>query len=83
MTKSIFGRCLTLMSETRYWRISPGQGDYLWRQQKLKDCIALGGSETGSVKGKSRALVEQQIKRTALAGAPREAGANDCSLIDK
>ena len=41
-------------SKTRHWRISPGEGGFLWREQKLHDCIAVGWSETGSLKGKSK-----------------------------
>ena len=26
----------------KYWRISPGGGGYLWREQKLHECIAIG-----------------------------------------
>ena len=40
-----------LMKKTRYWKISPGQGGYLWREQKLNECIAIGWSEIGNAKG--------------------------------
>jgi len=33
------------MSEMKYWRISPGEGGFLWREQKLNNCIAIGWSE--------------------------------------
>jgi hypothetical protein len=36
---------------TQYWRISPGQGGFLWREQKLNNCIAIGWSEIGDAKG--------------------------------
>jgi hypothetical protein len=35
----------------KYWKITPGQGGYLWREQKLNECIAIGWSETKSLKG--------------------------------
>jgi hypothetical protein len=37
--------------ETQYWKISPGQGGYLWREQKLNECIAIGWSEIGNAQG--------------------------------
>lgn len=50
------------MSETKYWRISPGEKGYLWREQKLNECIALGWSETGNLKGRSRAWLRDKLK---------------------
>ena len=38
------------MSQTKYWRISPGQGGFLWREQKLNECIAIGWSDIGDAK---------------------------------
>lgn len=35
----------------KFWKITPGQGGYLWREQKLNECIAIGWSETKSLKG--------------------------------
>ena len=27
---------------TRYWKITPGENGFLWREQKLNECIAIG-----------------------------------------
>jgi predicted Mrr-cat superfamily restriction endonuclease len=40
-----------------YWKITPGQGGYHWREQKLNECIAMGWSETKSLKGLSRDVI--------------------------
>jgi hypothetical protein len=37
--------------KTQYWRISPGEKGYLWREQKLNECIAIGWSKIGNVAG--------------------------------
>ena len=34
----------------QFWRISPGQGGFLWREQKLNKCIAIGWSQIGDAK---------------------------------
>ena len=47
---------------TQYWRISPGQGGFLWREQKLNECIALGWSETGSANGKSGPWLRRKLE---------------------
>ena len=39
------------MKTKNYWRISPGQGGFLWREQKLNNCIAIGWSEIGDATG--------------------------------
>jgi hypothetical protein len=28
-----------------YWKITPGEGGYLWREQKLNECIAIGWTD--------------------------------------
>ena len=48
-------------AQTRFWRISPGEAGFLWREQKLHECIAIGWSETGSAKGKSRAWLKRKL----------------------
>lgn len=48
--------------EIQYWRISPGQGGYLWREQKLNDCIAIGWSETGSLKKKDENWLKGKLR---------------------
>jgi hypothetical protein len=40
-----------MKNETQYWKISPGAGGFLWREQKLNECIAIGWSEIGNTKG--------------------------------
>jgi hypothetical protein len=42
-----------MRDKIQYWRISPGQGGFLWREQKLNDCIAIGWSDIGDAKGKN------------------------------
>ena len=36
----------------RYWKISPGEEGFLWREQKLNECIAIGWSGIGNAKDK-------------------------------
>lgn len=48
--------------EIQYWRISPGQKGYLWREQKLNDCIAIGWSETGSLKNKDENWLRRKLR---------------------
>ncbi len=55
-------------NDTQYWRISPGQHGYLWREQKLHECIALGWSGTGSVKGKSKRWLGRRLKQLGWLG---------------
>lgn len=52
--------------ETQYWKISPGEGGFLWREQKLNECIAIGWSEIGDAKGKDKAA----LKRMKFEGKP-------------
>jgi hypothetical protein len=56
-------------NETQYWRISPGERGYLWREQKLHECIAIGWSETGSAKGKSAPWLRRTLKQMRWPGA--------------
>ncbi|MBU6401514.1 MAG: hypothetical protein KGS61_14450 [Verrucomicrobia bacterium] len=49
-------------TQTQYWRVSPGERGYLWREQKLHECIAIGWNETGSAKGKSRPWLRRALK---------------------
>lgn len=46
--------------ENRYWRISPGGGGFLWREQKLNGCVAIGWSDIGDAKD----LDEEDLHRT-------------------
>ena len=47
----------------QHWRISPGEGGYLWREQKLHDCVALGWSSIGNAKHMSRKKMRTKFKR--------------------
>jgi hypothetical protein len=38
----------------RYWKITPGQNGFLWREQKLNGCIAIGWSDVGNIKDISK-----------------------------
>jgi len=40
-----------MKNTTQYWKITPGEGGFLWREQKLNGCIAIGWSEIGSAQG--------------------------------
>lgn len=62
-----------LMKKTQYWKISPGQGGYLWREQKLNECIAIGWSEIGNAKG----LDTAGLRRKKFEGNPLSRSAAD------
>jgi hypothetical protein len=54
----------------KFWKITPGQGGYLWREQKLNECIAMGWSETKSLKGLNQydirsACLQKQFSKSA------------------
>jgi hypothetical protein len=34
---------------SRYWRIAPGQGGFLWSEQRDNNCIAVGWNDTGNL----------------------------------
>jgi predicted Mrr-cat superfamily restriction endonuclease len=51
---------------TRYWKISPGQGGFLWAEQRDSDCIALGWNWAGNLKGRT----DQEIVDAFLTNAP-------------
>ena len=59
---------MKIAAKTGYSRISPGQRGYLWREQKLNDCIALGWSETGSAKGKGQAWLRRRLRELEWPG---------------
>jgi hypothetical protein len=50
------------MAATQYWRISPGQGGFLWREQKLNECIALGWSDIGNAKRISKDKLQAKFR---------------------
>ena len=41
-----------------YWKISPGREGFLWREQKLNECIALGWVDVGDLSGKTKTDME-------------------------
>ena len=51
---------LMLMKKTRYWKISPGQGGFLWREQKLNECIAIGWSDIGDAKNLDKEALQRK-----------------------
>ena len=71
----------------KYWKISPGEGGYLWREQKLNECIAIGWSEIGDAKGKDKtALQRMKFEGKLLTGsATRQINAfvNEVQIGDK
>ena len=52
-----------LMKKIRYWKIRPGEGGYLWREQKLNECIAIGWSEIGNAKGITKKKLRAKFNR--------------------
>jgi hypothetical protein len=50
-------------NSTRYWRISPGGGGWLWREQKLHECIAVGWDEVDNAKYISRGKLRSKFRR--------------------
>ncbi len=78
--------------EIQYWRISPGEGGFLWREQKLNSCIAIGWSEIGDVKGFSeealcRVLLKNRKyytkRRAEIAAGQLDDFINEVSVKDK
>jgi hypothetical protein len=57
----------------QYWRISPGSGGYLWREQKLNHCIAIGWSDIGDAKDLDRDGLYRLYKKTWNDGTKKEA----------
>ena len=53
----------------RFWRISPGEHGYLWREQKLHGCIAVGWSEPGAQKAKANPALRRTLNRMHWPGA--------------
>jgi hypothetical protein len=52
-----------MKNETQYWKISPGKGGFLWREQKLNECIAIGWSYIGNAKGMTEKRLHTKFKR--------------------
>jgi len=52
------------VASTRYWRISPGGGGWLWREQKLNECIAIGWLDDEDVTGMSEKSVRSKMHRS-------------------
>ena len=57
----------------QYWRISPGSGGYLWREQKLNHCIAIGWSDIGDAKNLDRDGLYRLYKKTWNDSTKKEA----------
>ncbi len=49
--------------KTQFWRISPGQGGFLWREQKLNNCIAIGWSEIDDAKNSDKEKLRQSLRK--------------------
>ena len=47
----------------RYWRISPGEGGRIWREQKLHDCVSIGWWEIGNVTSLSKKGLEAAVEK--------------------
>ena len=54
---------MRMKNGTQYWKISPGEGGYLWREQKLNECIAIGWSEIGNAKGITQKKLRAKFNR--------------------
>lgn len=50
----------------RYWKITPGENGFLWREQKLNECIAIGWSDIGNVRGHNK----ESLRRKKHEGKP-------------
>jgi hypothetical protein len=53
------------MKNTQYWKITPGQEGFLWREQKLNECIAIGWTEIKKVK---IGITEEELSRKRCDG---------------
>ena len=51
------------VASPRYWRISPGGGGYLWREQKLNECIALGFSDDWDLTKMSENTLRSKMRK--------------------
>jgi hypothetical protein len=49
---------------TQYWKITPGEGGFLWREQKLNGCIAIGWSDIKNIKG----ITEEKLRHKKCDG---------------
>lgn len=61
----------------KFWKITPGQGGYLWREQKLNECIAMGWSKTKSLKG----LNQHDIRSVCLRKQFSKSAANQLNAF--
>jgi hypothetical protein len=52
-----------MKKETQYWKISPGEGGYLWREQKLNECIAVGWPINENAKSMTKEKLHAKFNR--------------------
>jgi hypothetical protein len=57
----------------QYWKITPGEGGYLWREQKLNECIAIGWSEIGNAKNFNKEKLHRAVQGKPLKYSSRQA----------
>ncbi len=61
------------MDTVCYWKIAPGEGGFLWSQQRDNDCIALGWNETGNLdKLQSKEEIERKFLKEFPHSRPRQ-----------
>jgi hypothetical protein len=62
-----------LGEKMRYWKIAPGQGGFLWVEQRDRGCIAIGWSEVGNLKKyKTREQLGKAFKRAGCRSKPHQ-----------
>jgi len=61
---------------TRYWRIAPGHGGFLWAEQRDNNCIAVGWNDMGNLtKFKTKEKFEKRF--LSIYGKKRKRAANE------
>lgn len=57
----------------RYWKISPGEGGFLWVEQRDHGCIAIGWSEVGNLRNfDNMEELAQAFKRVGYSSRPNQ-----------
>ncbi|MCX5784406.1 MAG: hypothetical protein NTX59_01825 [Elusimicrobia bacterium] len=62
-------------TDIRYWRVAPGQGGFLWVEQRNNNCVAVGWNETGDL-GRFRNKAGFENKFLRIWGKKKRKSAN-------